>query len=105
MQIKSITDHVGTRDEKPFKSTLFSSKNILLGTNCLQPGQQQAVHTHSGQDKFYAVQSGRGLFTIGDEQLAGKAGDVIWAAADVPHGVTNDGEELLVLLIGITPWR
>lgn len=105
MTAKAIKNHVGARKEKPFKSTLFESAHLMLGVNCLEPGQEQKVHTHAGQDKFYLVQAGRGRFTIGDAQVDAGAGEVVWAAADVPHGVVNVSDERLVLVSGIAPWR
>ncbi|NJN18212.1 MAG: cupin domain-containing protein [Oscillochloris sp.] len=95
--------HVGAHPDKFFKSTLFQSDHILLGLNCLEPGQEQHVHTHAGQDKFYFVIEGEGMFSVGVEECAAGAGMVIWAPADVPHGVRNSGEQRLVILVGIAP--
>ncbi len=96
-------DHVGAHPTKFFKSTLFQSDRLLLGLNCLEPGQEQHVHTHAGQDKFYFVVEGSGTFTVGDEVRDAGAGTTIWAPADVPHGVVNTGTERLVVLVGIAP--
>jgi quercetin dioxygenase-like cupin family protein len=96
-------DHVGANQTKFFKSTLFQSERLLLGLNCLEPGQEQHVHTHAGQDKFYFVVEGIGTFTVGDEVREASAGWTVWAPAEVPHGVTNPGDQRLVLLVGIAP--
>jgi quercetin dioxygenase-like cupin family protein len=95
--------HAGTSPEKFFKSTLFQSPRLLLGLNCLEPGQEQHAHTHAGQDKFYFVVEGAGTFTVGDEVREAGEGTVVWAPAEVPHGVTNTGDHRLVLLVGIAP--
>jgi quercetin dioxygenase-like cupin family protein len=95
--------HTGLNPEKVFKATLFESERLLLGLNCLEPGQEQHVHTHAGQDKFYFVVEGTGTFTVGDEVREAGEGWTVWAPADVPHGVTNSGERQLVLLVGIAP--
>src|SRR5262245_38173714 len=96
-------DHTGVQPEKFFKSTLFQSAHLLLGLNCLEPGQTQAVHTHADQDKFYFVVEGSGTFTVGGEAHHATPGIAIWAPAGVPHGVTNTGSVQLVLLVGIAP--
>jgi quercetin dioxygenase-like cupin family protein len=96
-------DHVGASPAKFFKSTLFQSERLLLGLNCLEAGQEQHVHTHAGQDKFYFVVEGTGTFTVGDEVREAGEGWTVWAPADVPHGVANTGERRLVLLVGIAP--
>lgn len=96
-------DHVGANPAKFFKSTLFGSERLLLGLNCLEPGQEQHVHIHAGQDKFYFVIEGQGTFTVGDEVQEAGEGWTVWAPADVPHGVINTGEARLVLLVSIAP--
>ena len=96
-------DHVGASPEKFFKSTLFESARLLLGLNCLEPGQLQSAHTHADQDKFYFVIEGEGEFAVGGErQIAGPVA-AIWAPAGVSHGILNKGSTRLVLLVGIAP--
>ena len=101
--LKSVGDHVGSRPEKGFKATLFRSPRLLLGVNCLDAGQTQALHSHGGQDKFYLVHEGRGRFVVGDETFEAGPGDVVWAPADQPHGATNTGAGRLTLVVGIAP--
>ena len=99
----ALLSHVGTAPEKFFKSTMFQSERLLLGLNCLDPGQSQKVHTHADQDKFYFVLEGEGEFMVGEETRRCGVGHAIWAPADVPHGVSNSGNERLVVLVGIAP--
>ena len=61
-------DFVISNSEKIHKATLQQSENILLGLNCLVPGQVQTIHAHEGQDKFYYVIEGQGEFVVGDEK-------------------------------------
>lgn len=101
--IKTLSEHTGARTEKFYKTTLFRSDTLLLGLNCLEPGQVQAPHDHEGQDKFYYVVEGTGVFRLGDEEVPASAGDVVWAPAGMVHGVRNDSEDRLTLLVGIAP--
>lgn len=96
--------HVGSNPDKQFKSTLFKSGNLLLGLNCLEPGQEQKTHTHDGQDKFYYVVEGVGDFSVGAEERTAGEGMVVWAPAGVTHGVSNNSKKRLVLLVGIAPF-
>ncbi len=98
-------EHMGTNPDKFFKSTLAESPRLLLGLNCLEPGQVQAAHNHADQDKFYFVIEGVGEFTVGEERRQAGAGVTVWAPAGVPHGVANHGSTRLVLLVGIAPWH
>jgi quercetin dioxygenase-like cupin family protein len=100
---KNYREHVALKAGGVGKSTLFRSDRLLLGLNSLDPGAEQAVHTHDGQDKFYHVLEGRGVFTVGPDQREAGPGEVIWAPSGVDHGVRNGGDERLVLLVGIAP--
>lgn len=96
-------DHAGAQPEKFYKATLFRGDALLLGINCLEPGQTQPPHDHAGQDKFYFVLEGTGRFQVGEEFAVAGPGEVVWAPAGVIHGVTNEGESRLSLLVGIAP--
>ena len=57
---------------------------------------------HRGADKFYYLVSGRARFTVADESFEAGAGAVVWAPADVSHGV-EQALERTVMLVGIAP--
>ena len=100
---KNVFDHVGGRPDKFYKTTLFQSQTLLLGLNCLEPGQVQAAHDHADQDKFYYVIEGVGRFQLGAEMITAGVNEVVWAPAGVLHGVANEGDGRLTLLVGIAP--
>lgn len=93
----------GANTEKFYKTTLWQGEHVMVGLNCLEPGQTQPVHAHAGADKFYFVLAGSGSFTVGDEQQTATAGTVVVAPAGMSHGVTNTGMERLSLLVAIAP--
>jgi len=101
--IKQVDEHVGSQVEKFYKTTLFQSERLLLGLNCLEPGQVQKPHDHTDQDKFYYVMEGNGRFQLGNEQRTASTGEVVWAPAGLVHGVVNEGNGRLTLLVGIAP--
>jgi quercetin dioxygenase-like cupin family protein len=84
------------------KADLFSGASLFVGLNCFEPGQAQRIHTHAGADKFYLVVTGRARMTVGSETREVGPGTVVWAPADVPHGV-DQALERTVLLVGIAP--
>ncbi len=101
--VKQLDEHVGSRAEKFYKTTLFRSDALMLGVNCLEPGQVQKPHDHADQDKFYYVVAGNGRFQLADQYITAGAGAVVWAPAGVIHGVENIGDGRLTLLMGIAP--
>ena len=96
-------DYSGARPEKFYKTTLFQGDMLMVGLNCLEPGQIQPVHDHSDQDKVYVVLEGAGRFTVGQEIREAAEGTVVWAQAGVPHGVENTGSNRLTVLVCIAP--
>ncbi len=96
-------EHIGANPERFFKSTIFQSPRMLIGMDCLEPGQAQPPHRHAGRDKCYFVIEGQGRFTIGDATNDAGPGTVVWAPADTDHAVVNSGTTRLVMLIGMAP--
>ncbi|MGD9906189.1 MAG: cupin domain-containing protein [Vicinamibacterales bacterium] len=85
------------------KSTLFASPRLLVGVNAFEPGQAHALHAHAGMDKVYQVVTGEGEFLLEDGARPMRAGDLLVAPADVPHGVRNTGSGRLVVLAILAP--
>ena len=96
-------EHAGSQPEKFFKTTLWPGDRALVGLNCLEPGQSQKIHAHEGADKFYFVLEGAGSFTVGEETVMAGEGLLVVAPAGVPHGVNNNGNKRLSLLVAIAP--
>jgi quercetin dioxygenase-like cupin family protein len=97
-----IASLAGFDADKAVKVDVCRGAHLFVGLNCFEPGQTQRVHTHVGADKFYLVVSGRARLTVGDETREAGPGTVVWAPADVPHGVA-EALERTVLLVGIAP--
>jgi quercetin dioxygenase-like cupin family protein len=99
---KSIDSLVTFSADKATKADLFLSRQLFVGLNCFEPGQSQKVHVHTGSDKFYLVMTGKARMTVGDETRVVEAGTVVWAPADLPHGVA-EALERTVMLVAIAP--
>jgi mannose-6-phosphate isomerase-like protein (cupin superfamily) len=89
--------------EKYQKVPVFDSPRLTFDQYCLLPGQAQKVHAHEDQDKVYLVLEGEALFEIGGEQELLTAGTAVIARAGVPHGVRNEADSKLVLLVTMAP--
>jgi quercetin dioxygenase-like cupin family protein len=99
---RNIYDLTTFDDAKGTKADLFLGADLFVGINCFEPGQSQTVHVHGGSDKFYLVVSGKARITVGEETRECGEGTVVWAPADIPHGVAR-ALERTVLLIGMAP--
>ena len=99
---RSIRGAATFSPDKATKVDLFLGRQLLAGLNCFEPGQSQRVHVHAGADKFYLIVSGKARMLVGDETREVDQGTVVWAPADVPHGVLEVAERT-VMLVAIAP--
>lgn len=90
-------------DTKMQKVPVFTSPYMIYDLYCLRPGQEQRVHTHADSDKAYLVLEGEAVFDVGGEQELVAQGTSVLAQAGQPHGVRNDSDSVLVLLVTMAP--
>jgi mannose-6-phosphate isomerase-like protein (cupin superfamily) len=103
MDVKDVFAAADFSSEKMRKVNLFETKNFFCDVYCLEPGQEQKVHAHEGEDKIYYVLDGRGSFVVGDETRELGANQIVVAPAGAPHGVKNASDQRLTLLVFMTP--
>jgi len=99
---KTVGDASTFDPDRATKADLFRGRQLFVGLNCFEPGQSQRVHVHGGTDKFYLVVSGRARMTVGGDNFEATGGTVVWAPADLPHGVA-EALERTVMLVGMAP--
>lgn len=100
---KKYPEYVAFRAERYGKAILFENEHVLVGLNCLNPGQSMEKHAHEEQTRFYLVLEGKGQVRVGDEVQEVEPQTVIWVPNHSAHRLENAGSEPLVLLVGITP--
>jgi quercetin dioxygenase-like cupin family protein len=103
MDVFALGKLVRFQPDKMAKVDLVSSKRLVCGLNCFEPGQAQKVHAHPGADKLYWVLEGTGEFSVGEETRMLRQGDLLYVRENLPHGVANTGSQRLVVAIVITP--
>ena len=103
MPISNINTASHFSSDKMQKNSLFMSDHLFCDVYCLEPGQEQHVHTHSESDKIYYVLEGTGTFTLGHNVSAQKSGDIVYAPANVAHGVANKSRDRLRCLVLMAP--
>src|SRR5918997_473614 len=100
---RSIDEVAAFDENKATKADLFAGRFLFVGLNCFEPGQSQTVHVHGGTDKFYLVVQGKASMIVGQETREVGAGMVVWAPADVPHGVATVVERTIMLIAMAPP--
>jgi quercetin dioxygenase-like cupin family protein len=58
------------------------------------PGEGPGLHHHPYAETFI-VQAGQATFTVGDDTIEARAGDIVVAPANVPHAFVNSGADVL----------
>lgn len=99
---RHIDSAIGLSKEKATKADLFTGEHLFVGLNCFEPGQWQKIHVHAGSDKFYLIVSGKARMIVGNDTREVGAGTVVWAPADIPHGVV-EALERTIMLVAIAP--
>jgi mannose-6-phosphate isomerase-like protein (cupin superfamily) len=100
---KCVTEAVSFSEEKMKKNALFDSPYLFYDAYCLLPGQSQKVHAHEGSDKVYYILRGAGRFIVGEEERDLGEGNAVIARSGTPHGVRNETQEDLVILVTMAP--
>jgi len=85
------------------KVGLFQTERFFLDLYCLEPGQSQTPHAHTGCDKVYLVAQGRARVRVGEEERTLEAGEAVIAASGELHGLLNDSGERAVVLTLMAP--
>jgi mannose-6-phosphate isomerase-like protein (cupin superfamily) len=103
METRTVSNAVAFSEVKMKKNALFDSPHLYYDAYCLLPGQSQKVHAHEGSDKVYYVLRGTGRFTVGEEERDLGEGNAVIARAGDSHGVRNETQENLVILVTMAP--
>lgn len=99
----NVGEKAAFRPEKMAKISLFNEPEMFVDVYCLEPGQQQAHHSHSDAAKVYYVLEGEGVFLVGTEEQRLGPGHAVMAPAGAPHGVRNEGPARLSVLVAMAP--
>ena len=103
METCRLADNRVFRDDKMAKVPVFDSPRMFFDQYCLRPGQAQKPHSHASEDKIYVVLEGTAVFDIAGETRALDAGTAVIARAGQAHGVRNDSQSDVVLLVTMAP--
>jgi quercetin dioxygenase-like cupin family protein len=103
VETKNVKSEHRFSAEKMQKVNLFETERMFADIYCLEPGQEQKRHAHAGADKIYLVIEGIGRFQIGDDERELGPDQIVLAPANVDHGLRNDSQARLVVLVFMAP--
>ncbi|MDA2910717.1 cupin domain-containing protein [Nitrospiraceae bacterium AH_259_D15_M11_P09] len=103
MKVQNLSDYQQFSLEKMKKNNIFQTPRFFCDVYCFEPGQEQKGHVHGDQDKVYLVLEGQGKFKVGSEEQVLGPGQGTMAPAGEEHGVRNDTNARLKVLVFVAP--
>ena len=83
---------------------VFSGENSMMVLNTIQAFAQPALHQHPHEQITYILQ-GECDFTMGEEVIKMKAGDVVLVPPDMPHTLKPTSDETIINFDVFSPIR
>lgn len=74
--------------------------NVSLGR--ILPGQHHLCHHHPDASEFYVVIAGTPIVHLDGTDYRARPGDGIYIPRGVSHGITNDTDENVELVVGMS---
>lgn len=84
------------------REMIAETPEMRVALMCLEPGQELAPHKAPMQLLMYVVE-GRGVFTVGDQEVEAGEKTAILCRPMVPHGFKASRGERLVVMAVVTP--
>lgn len=81
---------------------LSGSDDLCVSWGKILPGQHHLCHHHPDASEFYVVLTGTPMVHLGGTDYRAKPGDGIYIPRGTSHGLTNDGEEDVELIVGVS---
>lgn len=87
-------------ERRPWGSyqNLFEAEGFLVKLIEVAPSHRLSLQRHFKREEFWVIVAGEGLFRLGDEERAVRAGDMVRVGLTQVHRVTNAGTAPLLIL-------
>jgi quercetin dioxygenase-like cupin family protein len=82
------------------------AERTVFGVTRMPPGARHDIHRHANAEEVEYLVQGEGLARVGEVDVRMRAGDVVFVAADEPHGFHNTSateEAVIVWCYGGAP--
>ena len=81
----------------------FGSRNLSITWVEGEPGSEQPMGSHPGNEQVYVIVRGRGIMRVGDEQQEVGPGTMVFIPPGAGHAIRNTGEQPLVYVSATSP--
>jgi quercetin dioxygenase-like cupin family protein len=82
-----------------YEGATAATPAMLVGYADIRPGHEiHPPHTHADEEFLYLAE-GSGTWTLGEKTSPATAGDVLYSAPNVRHGITNTSDKPLRFVV------
>jgi mannose-6-phosphate isomerase-like protein (cupin superfamily) len=79
-----------------FRGDTHGSRDLVVLGVTLKPGEAPHPPHRHAEEELMILATGKGVWQVGEKELPAKAGDVVYAAPWMMHGIRNTGDEPLL---------
>ena len=105
MEVRDLNALIEFLPEGKVRKRVFITEKLEMELVCYAPGTSTIEHHHVGQDEIFMIMEGTGTITIGGEPVRVGPGSLVYAPADIKHGILPDPEGKMVMVFVKAPGR
>ncbi len=105
IDVRTLEDLVEFQPGGKVRKRVFIADKIEMELVCYEPGTNTVEHHHAGQDEIFIIMDGTGTITVGDEAVRVGPGSLVYAPADIKHGIEPDRDGRMVMVFVKAPGR
>ena len=105
IDVRTLKDLVEFHPGGKVRKRIFIADKIEMELVCYEPGTNTVEHHHAGQDEIFIIMDGTGTITVGNEAVRVGPGSLVYAPADIKHGIEPDRDGRMVMVFVKAPGR
>ncbi len=105
MDVRNLNELIEFLPADKVRKRVFITDKIEMELVCYAPGTATVEHHHVGQDEIFMILEGSGTITVGGEPVRVGPGSLVYAPADIKHGVQPDRDGRMVMVFVKAPGR
>lgn len=105
IDIRNLNDLIEFQPGGKVRKRVFITDKLEMELVCYEPGTSTVEHHHVGQDEIFMILEGSGTITVGGEPVRVGPGSLVYAPADIKHGIEPDRDGRMVMVFVKAPGR
>ena len=105
IDVRNLNDLIAFDAANKVRKRIFITEKLEMELVCYEAGQSTVEHHHVGQDEIFMILEGSGTITVGSEAVRVAPGSLVYAPADITHGIQPDQDGRMVMVFVKAPGR